>query len=129
MAITNKKKRVEEPPRAPKLRIKKNDTVYVLAGKDRGARGRVLSVDPIKKRAMVEGINLVKKHRKEQRSGGGGITEMPAPIDTSNLVVVCPHCKAHMRPAKKTLDKTSQGKTRSYHVRLCRKCGEQLDQV
>ena len=115
--------------RAPKLRIKKEDTVYVLAGKDKGATGKVLSVDPVKLRAVVEGINMVKRHRKEVKTGGGGITEMPAAIQVSNLVVVCPHCKGHIRPGKKTIDKAKEGRLKHYHVRMCRKCGEQLDQV
>jgi large subunit ribosomal protein L24 len=116
--------------RERKLRIKKNDTVYVLGGKDKGASGKVLSVDPVRLRATVEGINLVKRHRKESKAaGGGGITEMPAPIHVSNLVVVCPHCRAHMRPKKKTVEKSRSGRVKHYHVRTCRKCGEALDQV
>jgi len=115
--------------KVPKLRVKKGDMVYVLAGKDRGAKGKVLEVDPAKRRATVEGINIVKKHRKEVKTGGGGITEMPAALDVSNLVVICPHCKSHMRPTKKTIDKDHQGRTKHYHVRMCRKCGEQLDQI
>ena len=119
----------QEKIQAPKLRIKKDDTVYVLTGKDRGSSGRVLSVDPVKSRAVVEGINIVKRHKKETQSGGGGITEMPAAIQVSNLVVVCPHCKGHMRPVKKTVGKEKQGRRKNYHVRSCRKCGELLDQV
>lgn len=116
--------------KAAKLRIKKNDTVYVLGGKDKGATGKVLSVDPLALRATVEGVNLVKRHRKESKAaGGGGITEMPAPIHVSNLVVVCPHCRAHMRPRKKTVEKSKEGRVKHYHVRICRKCGEALDQV
>jgi len=115
--------------KASKLRIKKDDLVFVLAGKDRGSEGKVLSVDPIKQRAVVEGINIVKRHRKELKTGGGGITDTPAPIHTSNLVVVCPHCKTHMRPNKKTVKKTREGKQEFFHVRTCRKCGEQLDKL
>lgn len=115
--------------KAPKLRIKKNDTVFVLAGKDKGETGKVLEVDPARLRATVEGINIVKRHRKEGQSGGGGITDMPAPIQLSNLVVVCPHCKGHTRPSKETVEKTKGGRTKHFHVRVCRSCGEQLDQV
>ena len=114
--------------KAPKLRIKKEDQVYVMTGKDRGSTGKVLSVDPVKQRAVVEGINLVKKHRKETQSGGGGIQEMPAPIHVSNLVVICPHCKSHIRPGKKTISKDKEP-AKNYHIRTCRKCGEQLDQI
>jgi large subunit ribosomal protein L24 len=121
--------KTQETVKAPKLRIKKDDTVFVLCGKDRGSSGKVLSVDPVKQKAVVEGINIVKKHRKETKTGGGGITEMPAPIPVSNLVVVCPHCKGHMRPAKKTIEKEKSGRQKHFHVRTCRKCGEQLDAV
>jgi len=115
--------------RAPKLRVKKDDTVFVLMGKDRGSSGKVISVDPVKQKAVVEGINIVKRHRKETKTGGGGITEMPAPINVSNLVVVCPHCKGHIRPGKVTVEREKQGRKRRYHIRTCRKCGEHLDQV
>jgi len=118
-----------KPKKHSRLRIKKDDVVYVLSGKDRGEEGKVLEVNPESNRVTVEGINLVKRHRKEGQSGGGGITEMPAPIHISNLVVVCPHCKAHMRPGKKTIEKPREDRVKNYHVRLCRKCGEQLDQV
>jgi large subunit ribosomal protein L24 len=127
MAVAKKK---NKPNKKPKIRIKKDDTVYVLAGKDRGASGKVLTVDPVKRRVTVEGINIMKRHRKESKqTGGGGITEMPAAMDASNLVVACPHCKAHIRPSKKTVEKTREGRTKQFHVRMCRKCGEQLDTV
>lgn len=127
MPKVNKKITAEK---ASKLRIKKNDEVYVLSGKDRGATGKVLEIDPVRMRATVEGINIVKKHKKEgKQSGGGGITDMPAPIHVSNLVVVCPHCKAHTRPNKRTVEKTREGRTKRYHVRICRKCDEALDHV
>ncbi|HDS31017.1 MAG TPA: 50S ribosomal protein L24 [Firmicutes bacterium] len=118
-----------EKKKVPKLRIKKDDNVFVLAGKDRGATGKVLEVDPVKGRATVEGINIVKRHKKQVKTGGGGINDMPAPLNVSNLVVICPHCKGHIRPGKKTIEKSKGGRSRSYHVRVCRKCGEQLDQV
>ncbi|HEX9744366.1 MAG TPA: 50S ribosomal protein L24 [bacterium] len=117
----------EKKKAIPKLNIKKDDTVYVLAGKDRGATGRVLSVDPVKQRAVVEGINMVKRHRKVSQGGGGGITDMPAAIHVSNLMVHCPHCKKHTRPKKSTFTKSQDNKERTFHVRVCRNCGEQLD--
>lgn len=126
MATTSKQKPAEV---THKLRIKKDDEVYVLAGKDRGSTGKVISVDPVRMRVTVEGINIVKKHRKEVKTGGGGITDMPAPIHVSNLVVICPHCKAHTRPTKRTVRKTREGKTTRFHVRICRKCDEALDRI
>ncbi len=118
-----------KPKKHSRLRVKKNDTVLVLAGKDRGETGKVLMVDPDSERVTVEGINICKRHRKEGQSGGGGITDIPAPMHISNLVVVCPHCKSHMRPGKKTIEKRKEGRDKHYHVRMCRKCNEQLDQV
>jgi large subunit ribosomal protein L24 len=128
MAYTGKNK-TKAGDKQPKLRIKKDDVVYVKSGKDRGAEGKVLSVDVTRQRATIEGVNIMKRHRKQGESGGGGITDIPAPVHVSNLVVVCPHCKAHTRPTKKMVERTREGKTRRFHVRQCRKCGEQLDQV
>jgi large subunit ribosomal protein L24 len=129
MAIPRRNKTKVVGKKHSKLHVKKNDTVYVRTGKDRGAQGKVLEVDPVKQRATVEGINIMKKHRKESQSGsGGGITDIPAPIHLSNLVVVCPHCKAHTSPTKKSVERTKEGKTKRYQVRQCKKCGEQLDQ-
>jgi len=118
-----------KPKKHCRLLVKKNDTVYVQAGKDRGSEGKVIEVNPVTNRATVQGINIVKRHRKEGKTGGGGITEQPAPIHISNLVVVCPHCKAHMRPGKKTVERRRDDQVKIVHVRKCRKCGEQLDQV
>ena len=118
-----------KPKKHSRLRVKKDDLVYVLAGKDRGSEGKVIEVDPASNRVTVEGVNLVKRHRKEGQTGGGGIIDIPAPIQISNLVVVCPHSKAHMRPGKKTIEKRREDRLKRYHVRQCRKCGEQLDQV
>jgi large subunit ribosomal protein L24 len=116
--------------RTTKLRIKKDDEVFILAGKDRGSSGKVLEVDPISMRATVEGINIVKRHRKESKqTGGGGITDMPAPLHVSNLVVICPHCRAHTRPIKRTVEKTHGGQKKRFHVRVCRKCSESLDKI
>ena len=103
--------------------------VYVLSGKDRGAKGKVLSVDIERERAVVEGINIVKRHRRESKGGGGGITSMPAAIHVSKLAVQCTSCKDHMRPKKKTVTKTQSGREKNFHVRVCSNCGEQMDQL
>lgn len=74
-----------------KLHIKKGDTVYVLAGEDKGRKGRVLSVDADKNRAVVEGINIVSKSTKPSaKHPQGGIIKMEAPINTSNLALLDP---------------------------------------
>ena len=74
-----------------KLNIKKGDTVYVLAGEDKGRKGRVLSVDADKNRAVVEGINIVSKSTKPSaKHPQGGIIKMEAPINISNLALLDP---------------------------------------
>lgn len=78
------------------MRIKVNDEVEVIAGNDKGERGTVLRIIPGKDRVVVNGINMVKKHQKPQQTGGrsqtqGGIIEFEAPLDVSNVMLVCPH--------------------------------------
>ncbi len=103
-----------------KLHVKKGDTVLVLAGKDKGKRGKVLRVVPDKNRVMVEGINLVKKHQKpNQKTMQGGIIEQEALIHASNVMLVCPRCNTPSRTGHTILE-TGQG------VRKCLNCGETL---
>ena len=74
-----------------KLHIKKGDNVYVNTGNDKGKRGRVLKVYPDKKLAIVEGVNIVHKHRKsQQKEGQSNIEKTEAPLPISNLQIVCP---------------------------------------
>ena len=75
-----------------KFKIKKNDQVLVVAGKDRGARGRVLRVVPATGKALVEGVNIIKRHTRADQSqqNKGGIVEREAPIQISNLKLICP---------------------------------------
>lgn len=73
----------------PKLRIKRDDNVYVIAGKDKGKTGRVLRVDREKQRVLVEGVNMVKKAMKKRRQNDqGGIIEIEAPIHVSNVMLL-----------------------------------------
>ena len=101
-----------------KVHVKKNDQVLVLAGKDRGARGRVLRVLPGKGKAIVERVNMIKRHTRPnpQRGVQGGILEREAPIQVSNLMVVCPECGQPSRLGRKRLE-TGKG------VRVCKNCG------
>lgn len=78
------------------MRIKVNDEVEVIAGNDKGERGKVQRVILGKDRIVVHGVNMVKKHQKPQQTGGrskaqGGIIEFEAPINVSNVMLVCPH--------------------------------------
>ncbi|MBN2243355.1 MAG: 50S ribosomal protein L24, partial [Acidobacteria bacterium] len=83
----------------PRVHIKKNDTVYVKTGKDRGKTGKVLKVFVDKHRAVVEGINQIQKHTRPnpQKNIKGGILPKESPIDISNLMVVCKRCDKHVR--------------------------------
>lgn len=85
MATKNSSKRF-----APKLHIRKGDRVMVIAGDDKGKVGEVIEMIPNKNRALVEGVNIVKKHLKATQTESGGITEMPASIHISNLALVDP---------------------------------------
>ena len=106
------------------MSIKAKDTVIVLTGKDRGTRGTVLSVDPQKKRALVEGVNVQKKHvRADPRKGvKGGILEREAPLHVSNLMLVCPRCGEPTRVGHEVLDGGKKAR------RCSRKdCRQQMD--
>ena len=104
------------------LPIKKNDNVLVIAGRDRGKRGRVLRVVPSKNRLIVEGVNFIKRHTRAnpQRNIKGGIVEREATLALSNVQLVCPECGAQTRIGHKIL-----GDGRK--VRICRKCEGVVD--
>ena len=102
--------------------IRKNDNVIVMAGRDRGKRGRVLRVLPDKGRLVVEGVNFIKRHTKPnpQKNVKGGIVEREASLHASNVQLVCPECSAVTRIGHKIL-----GDGRK--VRICRKCEGVVD--
>lgn len=101
--------------------IKKNDVVMVIAGKDKGKSGRVISVFPKKERVLVEKVNFIKRHtRPRGQTHKGGIVEREGPIHLSNVMVLCNKCDRPVRVRKLKL----QDGTR---VRVCQKCGESLD--
>lgn len=103
---------------APKLHIKKGDRVVVIAGKDKGAEGEVLQVFPDKNRAVVDEINMVKKHTKptQDNPNGGGILDQPASIHLSNLMLIDPKTGGRTRVGRKLVE----GKL----VRYAKKSGE-----
>ncbi len=102
--------------------IRKNDKVKVLAGKERGRQGKVLKVFKEKDTALVERLNMVKRHTKAGGRAGqqGGIIEKEAPIRISKLMLVCPKCSKATRTGVKVLEDGSR-------VRYCKKCSEQLE--
>jgi len=104
------------------LGIKKNDSILVITGKEKGKRGRVLSVYPLKNSLLIEKINMIKKHMKPSRKyTQGGIIEKEAPINISNVMLVCPKCNKPTRISSTFL----QGGKK---VRVCKKCREVMDQ-
>lgn len=103
-----------------KMSIKKDDTVVVITGKDKGQRGKVLTVIPKEGKVVVEKINLVSRHTKPRKQGEqGGILKKEAPIYACKVQRVCPKCNKPTRPAHKLLE---GGKK----VRVCKKCGAEI---
>lgn len=102
--------------------IKKNDPVIVIAGKNRGRKGRVLRILSSRDGVVVEGVNLIKRHTRPnpQKSVKGGIVEKEAPVHVSNLMVVCPQCDKPARVGYRRLDNGRK-------VRICRKCDGEID--
>ncbi len=102
--------------------VRKNDNVIVIAGRDRGKRGRVLRVVPRKGRVVVEGVNFIKRHTRPnpQRNIKGGIVEREAALSASNVQIICPDCGAPTRIGSRRLDDGRR-------VRFCRKCKGAVD--
>jgi len=102
------------------LKVKTGDTVLVITGKDKDKRAKVLAVSPEKNKVVVEGVNIVSKCKKARSAQEKStIQKIEAPIDASNVMVVCPKCDKATRVAHKVVD----GKK----VRVCKHCGAVLD--
>jgi large subunit ribosomal protein L24 len=105
------------------MKIKKGDTVVVLAGDDKGKTGKVLKVFPKKNRVVVEGVNFIKRHtRQSQKAQKGGIIEKEGTINVSNLMLSCPKCSNNTKVTYRNI--SGEGKGKATRVRICRKCGE-----
>lgn len=102
-------------------RVRKNDTVMVIAGKERGKIAKVLRVQPEDNRAVVERLNLVKRHmRPRGPQSPGGVVEKEAPIHLSNLMLMCERCNAPVRVGSRQLQDGTK-------ARFCRRCDASLD--
>jgi large subunit ribosomal protein L24 len=100
-----------------KFHIRKNDLVEIITGEERGRRGRVLEINRDKATALVEGVNLVKKHqRARSQTATSGIVTVPAPVHVSNIVLICAKCGKKTTVKKQTVDKE--------RVRICKLCEE-----
>ncbi len=105
------------------MNIRRDDNVIVLSGRDKGKKGKVLSVDPKGGKLIVEGVSVAKVHYKPRQQGEeGGIIKKETPIYACKVMVVCPKCGKSTRVAHKLVEK--DGKTKS--VRICKKCGAEL---
>lgn len=103
------------------MHVKKGDTVLVISGKDKGKKGKVLTAIPKQGRVIVEGVNMLTKHKKPtQQMQQGGIIHQEGPIDASNVMIYCNKDKAPVRVGFKVLENGEK-------VRVCKKCGEVLD--
>ena len=102
------------------MHIKTNDTVIVLSGRDKGKKGKVMSVDPKDRKAVVEGVSVAKRHKKPRKQGEpGGIIKTETPIYASKLMRVCPKCDKPTKPAHEIGE---DGKK----FRVCKKCGAKI---
>lgn len=103
------------------LNVKTGDRVMIIAGKDKGKTGSVKKTNPSESKLIVEGANMVTKAQKANPMAGiqGGLIKLEAPLDSSNVMIVCPSCE---KPTRIKHD-IVEGKK----IRVCKKCGEQLD--
>lgn len=101
------------------MKIKRGDLVLVITGKYRGKTGKVLKVFPKERKILVENVNIIKKHQRPKREGEKGqIIEIPAPIDISNVKLICPHCKKATRVGF-TIKEGEK-------FRVCKKCKKEI---
>lgn len=103
-----------------KLHVKKGDTVLMIAGKDKGKKGKITSCSPSTGRVVVEGCNIITKHTKPRGvNQPGGINKMAGPVDVSNVQIICPSCSKPTRVAHSV-----EGDKK---IRVCKKCGASLE--
>jgi len=102
--------------------IRKGDQVRVIAGRDKGKTGRVLAVDPRRRRITVEHTSIIKRHTRANPSKNikGGIVEREGEMNISNVLLVCPSCNKHARVGRKILSDGTK-------ARICRRCGNTLE--
>lgn len=111
------------------LNVKKNDTVVVISGKDKGKKGKILASFPAKHRVTVQGANMVVRHKKPRKQGQpGGRIEHEGTIDASKVMLLCPKCGKATRIAHRVEPVTRKdGTQKNEYVRVCKKCGKDID--
>jgi large subunit ribosomal protein L24 len=108
---------------AKKTNIKREDNVLIIAGNDKGARGRVLRVLPKDDKIVIESVNIRKKHQRPMQAGRSqvqaGIVQFEAPINLSNVMLVCPQCDKPTRVGHR--------RDNGQMIRVCKSCGKDID--
>jgi len=107
---------------ATKLRIKKGDMVLVTSGRAKGRQGKVLTVDRVRHRVVVEKVNMIKRHVRPSRDNKGGIIEKEGTIHVSNVMLVCPECG---KPARVAIRRLEDG----HSLRICKRCQEAVEKT
>lgn len=103
------------------LSLKKNDLAIVLSGKEKGKKGRIITVMPSKERVIIENMNIIKKHMKPNRQNTqGGIISKEGSLHISNVMLVCPKCNKPTRISNAVIDNQKK-------LRMCKKCKEVID--
>jgi large subunit ribosomal protein L24 len=101
------------------MKIKKGDTIKIIAGKDKGKTGKVLKVLPKKNKVLIDALNLYKKHVRAKRQGEKGeVVSVPRPIDVSNIMFFCPNCGKAVKIGYRFEEENK--------VRVCKKCGASI---
>jgi large subunit ribosomal protein L24 len=119
----------------PRLSIRKNDQVQVIAGREKGKVGKVLNVSTKTGRVTIEKVNMVKRHvRPTQKNPQGGILEKESPLHYSNVLLLCPKCNRGVRHGHKMVEravkkgsKSAAALAKQVKIRVCKRCGESLD--
>ena len=111
------------------MHVHSKDQVVVISGKDKGKKGKITAAFPKTGKVVVEGVNMVTKHQKARNAmQPGGIVHKEAPIDASNVMLVCPKCgKAARVSHKVTMVETENGGKKRKMIRVCKKCQAEID--
>lgn len=110
------------------MHVKRGDEVLVIAGKEKGKRGKIKEAIPREERVVVENLNMIKRHQKARGPGRpGGIIEREAPLHVSNVMLICPNCGRASRTGKRFLEELDH-KGRPRKVRYCKACDGVIDQ-
>ncbi len=110
------------PVKNRKFKIKKGDTVMLIAGKDRGKKSKVLQVATSRSKVFVEKLNMIKRHVRPSKSSKGGVVEKEGGVHVSKVMVVWPHCDKPTRTGLRQIDSGER-------LRYCKKCSEILDKA